>query len=122
MMDLCQFMNEEKKERRGGVRVNAGRPAKEIATRSVAKQICDYVDEKERIKLIARAKEMAWNDPIMMKFILEQIYGKAAQALMIDSNNTIDVNVHFVLHNQPRHLSSISSSGTREDSRTSSTV
>ena len=112
----------QKKEKRGGKRDNSGRKKKEIVTRSMAKQFSDYFSEEERVKLLERAREMAWTDPIIMKFVLEQIYGKAPQALLVDTNNTVTVNVHFVLHNQPRHLSALSPSETGGDSSAPGTV
>jgi len=56
----------------------AGRPAGS----KTRPQLRDFIDEKERKALIKKAKTMATNgDSGMMKWILDQIFGKAVQPL-----------------------------------------
>ena len=66
---------------KGGYRENAGRPK---GARSKL-QIADFLTEKEIKELVGKAKELAkMGDKDMLKFILEQKFGKARQNIGLD--------------------------------------
>ena len=62
---------------RGGKRPGAGRP--EGTTKKP--KISDYITEAEVKSLVATAKKQAKMKPELLKFLLEQIFGKAPQSL-----------------------------------------
>ena len=62
---------------RGGKRPGAGRP--EGTTKKP--KISDYITEAEVKSLVATAKKQARIKPELLKFLLEQIFGKAPQSL-----------------------------------------
>lgn len=65
---------------KGGKRIGAGRP--KGATSSVRPKIVDFVTKKEVTELVATAKKHAKEGkPELLKFLLEQIFGKAPQGL-----------------------------------------
>ena len=61
----------------GGKRRGAGRP--KGSTKKP--QISDYITEAEVKSLVATAKKQARIKPELLKFLLEQIFGKAPQSL-----------------------------------------
>lgn len=61
----------------GGKRPGAGRP---VGSTNKYK-IIDFFSDEEVYKLVQSAKRKAKKDPILMKFLLEQIFGKAKQPL-----------------------------------------
>lgn len=66
----------------GGKRTGAGRK-KGSSTRP---KITDYFTQKEIDELVDVAKEMSKRDAGMLKFLLEQIYGKANQSVEVSGN------------------------------------
>ena len=87
-----------KKGGNGGVRNGAGRPKKEVKVITIKKAFKDYLDEKEVLELVALAKKTAKTDPIILKFVLEQIFGKAPQSLKVggDDNNKTPIGVIMI--------------------------
>lgn len=67
---------------RGGYRPNSGRP-KGTKKRP---QLRDFLTDEQVQELISKAYEMANDgDSTMLKFILEQVHGKAAQTMDVTS-------------------------------------
>jgi hypothetical protein len=57
-------------------------------------QIRDYIGNPDIKALTEKAVEMAKaGDPTMLKFVLEQIYGKAPQS--VDLNGGLELNITF---------------------------
>lgn len=65
---------------KGGKRIGAGR--KPGSTNKL--QICDNFTDKEIQELIKTAKEMSKTDKDMVKYLLDQVYGKARQTVGVD--------------------------------------
>lgn len=63
----------------GGKREGAGRPKGSINKFKLR----DRFTDKEIAELVSGAKELAKRDPVMLKFLLEQIFGKARQSVGI---------------------------------------
>ncbi len=61
----------------GGKREGAGRPKGAINKFKLRERFTD----EEIMELVSEAKEQAKKDPIMLKFLLEQIFGKARQSI-----------------------------------------
>lgn len=73
---------------RGGARNGAGRK-KGSTTRP---QIRDYISEDEVKSLVSKAKEEANNGrPELLKFLLEQIFGRAVQPIGNDGDEPFKV-------------------------------
>jgi len=74
---------ETKKSSWGGSRPNAGRKPlydDEQVSRKMRRKFTDYVSEEEIESVMASALAEAMNGkPEMMKFVLEQVFGKATQ-------------------------------------------
>lgn len=66
---------------RGGRRTGAGRPVGS----TTRPQIRDSFTEEEIKKLVQDAKVKAAEDPNMLRFLLEQIFGKAPQAMELSN-------------------------------------
>lgn len=62
----------------GGKRPGAGRP---VGSTNKYK-IVDFFTDEEIVELVEEAKRKAKKDPILMKFLLEQLFGKAKQPLV----------------------------------------
>ena len=76
--------------KKGGKRPGAGRPAGSITK----PRLSDYINEQEARVLIQKAKDMAEKgDSSMIKFILEQLFGKAIQPT--DMNIVGDMQIFF---------------------------
>ena len=67
-----------------GQKSTGGRPK---GVSEIRHRLRDYITQAEADKLLTRAKEMAETDPTMLKFLLEQIFGKAPQALEISGQD-----------------------------------
>ena len=67
----------------GGKREGAGRRPGPSKNTLLRRKIQDYFAEADVKKLIAAAKKQAYEKPEIMKFLLEQIFGKAPQQLEI---------------------------------------
>lgn len=65
----------------GGKRPGAGRKPGISKATALKRKIQDYFSEKEVRELIAAAKIQSRSKPEIMKFLLEQIFGKAPQRL-----------------------------------------
>jgi hypothetical protein len=65
---------------KGGKQPGAGRP-----------KIRDHFSEAEIAELVAAAKEKAITDPNLMKFLLEQIFGKAVQPIGGDVDRPLTI-------------------------------
>ncbi|PIV86015.1 MAG: hypothetical protein COW50_03795 [Candidatus Moranbacteria bacterium CG17_big_fil_post_rev_8_21_14_2_50_41_107] len=61
----------------GGKREGAGRPKGAINKFKLRERFTD----EEVMELVSEAKEQAKKDPVMLKFLLEQIFGKARQSV-----------------------------------------
>lgn len=70
---------------KGGARPGAGRP-KGSTTRP---QLREYFNKKEIRQLVEDLKERAKTDSTILKFLGEQVFGKAPQPLMGDKDNPI---------------------------------
>jgi hypothetical protein len=64
---------------RGGPRPNSGRKPGVSKATLLKRRIQDYFNEDEVAKLVELAKRQARTRPELMKFLLEQIFGKAPQ-------------------------------------------
>lgn len=74
----------------GGKQPGAGRP-KGSTTKP---RLSDYLSEKQVIKLIKKANEMAEEgDTLMLKFVLEQHFGKAIQPM--EGSFVGEINISF---------------------------
>lgn len=67
----------------GGKREGAGRPKGSINKFKLR----DRFTEQEIEELIMEAKVLAKRDPVMLKFLLEQIFGKARQSVGISGED-----------------------------------
>ena len=74
---------------KGGYRPGSGRP-KGSTTKP---QISDYVTRKEVKDLVKMAKDMAPEKPEILKFLLEQIFGRAVQP--VEASGGVVVNLQF---------------------------
>ncbi len=63
----------------GGKRKGAGRPKGSVNKFKLRERFT----EREIGELVDEAKEQAKKDPVMLKFLLEQIFGKARQSVGI---------------------------------------
>lgn len=69
---------------KGGKMPGAGRPKGS----TTLPKIRDHISEKEIKELVAKAKTLAQSgDTNLLKFLLEQIYGKAPQSIELPSGN-----------------------------------
>lgn len=75
---------------RGGHRKNAGR--KRGSKNKDRPKIRDFVTEKELKELVEVCKAQALDSrPELMKFLLEQIFGKAVQPIGNDENKPFEI-------------------------------
>ena len=74
---MSEELNENQTNQRGGKREGAGR--KKGSTKKP--QISDFITEEEVKDLVAMAKEQATTKPELLRFLLEQVFGKARQAI-----------------------------------------
>jgi len=65
----------------GGARPGSGRKPGVSKVTKLKREIQDCFTEQEVQNLIAEAKQMARTKPEIMKFLLEQIFGKAPQRI-----------------------------------------
>lgn len=70
-------MNENQVNQHGGKRKGAGRKLGS----SDKPKITDYMTEKEITDLVSLAKEQAKEKPELLKFLIEQYFGKARQQI-----------------------------------------
>lgn len=63
----------------GGKRKGAGRPKGAVNKFKLRERFTD----EEIMELVDEAKKQAKKDPVMLKFLLEQIFGKARQSVGI---------------------------------------
>jgi hypothetical protein len=68
-----------KNQMKGGARPNSGRKPGVSKATELKRKIQEYFSEDEVQNLIQEAKEQAKTKPELMKFLLEQIFGKAPQ-------------------------------------------
>lgn len=88
---MKQIENNEKdknksKGNRGGARPNSGRKRKKVGVIKFKQQLKDYLTPKEVEDFIKIAKLQARKDPTMLKFVLEQVFGKAPQSVNFNGN------------------------------------
>ena len=74
---MSENLNKNQENQHGRKREGAGR--KEGSTKKP--QISDFITEDEVKTLVAIAKEQATTKPELLKFLLEQVFGKAKQAI-----------------------------------------
>lgn len=82
----------------GGKRPGAGRPKGVSKATLLKRNFQDYFTEKEVKEFIAIAKEQAKHDPIVFKFVLEQIFGKAPQRMVVAGDQDHPIPLLHVLH------------------------
>ena len=63
----------------GGPREGAGRPVGKVNI--IRKKILEFFNEEDIRNLVEEAKKQALEKPELLKFLLEQIFGKAPQRL-----------------------------------------
>ncbi len=80
-MQLEKFEKSEKKSNHGGARDGSGRKKKKVKVATIKKTLKEHLSDKDIIQLVKLAKERAPKDPIILKFLLEQIFGKAPQVI-----------------------------------------
>lgn len=80
----------------GGARPGAGRP-KGSTTRP---QLRNYFTDKEIKELVEQLKERAKTDSTVLKFLGEQVFGKAPQPLTGDDGESIVVAAFTLIHNE----------------------
>lgn len=71
---------------KGGKRKGSGRKPGVSKVTQLKRTIQDYITEDEVKSLIDTAKEQAKEKPELMKFLLEQVFGKAAQTIEHSGN------------------------------------
>jgi hypothetical protein len=74
---------------KGGKREGAGKPK---GTKDY-KKITSFFTPEEIEQLVKDAKAMAKKDPLMMKFLIEQLFGKAKQPLVGEDGEPIKISV-----------------------------
>lgn len=79
----------------GGKREKAGRPPGTSNATKIKRAFQDYFSEDEVIELIKIAKEMAKKKPEIMKFVLEQTFGKAPQRVELTGKDGESLVVHL---------------------------
>lgn len=75
-----------KKGNNGGARPGAGRKKKEVRVPTLKATLKEYLKEGEVEKLIAYAVKTAYIEPTILKFLLEQVFGKAPQQVRVADN------------------------------------
>ena len=81
-------MNNNRKNQHGGVRENSGRPKGTFNK----PQIRDFITEEEVKKLVILAKKKAGGgDTNILKFLLEQVFGKAHQTGDLEISGGFDL-------------------------------
>lgn len=83
--------------KRGGVRLGAGRKR----TIEGTLRFKDYWTREERLELIEEIKKEYKGNPKLMVAIIEHIWGKAPQAVSLDSNAEHPITIEFVHKNFP---------------------
>ncbi len=79
----------------GGKRKGAGRKVGSTNKR----RITDYFSEAEITELVEDAKAMAKENPIIMKFLAEQIFGKPKQPLVGGDEDDNPIKLDIILDN-----------------------
>lgn len=95
---------------KGGARPGAGRKPGVSKVTLIKRQIQDHFSDDEVMQLIKDAKKMARKKPEIMKFLLEQIFGKAPQRMELTGEDGEPI-AHVVIL-PPRDAQSSSSMGT----------
>jgi hypothetical protein len=67
----------------GGKRKNAGRKEGEAIPSLIKRKFKDYYSEKEIIDIINLAKVKAKEHPDVLKYVLDQLFGKAPQNIQM---------------------------------------
>jgi hypothetical protein len=80
---------------RGGKRDGAGRKPGVSKATLLKRRIQDYVSETEVKRLIAIAKAQVETKPELLKFLLEQIFGKAPQRMEVSGKDGAPVVVEI---------------------------
>lgn len=81
--------NNQVKSSYGGKRIKAGRKKGKSKTTELKEKIRDYLSAEEVKDLIETAKTKAKSDSKILIFLLEQIYGKAPQAINLGGDAKI---------------------------------
>ncbi len=68
----------------GGARIRAGRKPKEIIVPKFKQQLKDYLTPESLDELVCVAIEKAKKDSSMMRFVLEQVFGRAIKKVEIE--------------------------------------
>lgn len=84
---------EKTEKKNGGRREGSGRKKKEIEIPKLRQLIKDYLSEDEVKELIEELKKQAKKKPELLKFILEQVFGKAAQQVEMSHSGQVHVDV-----------------------------
>ena len=80
-------------KKNGGRRLGSGRKKKEVGIMKFKRQLKDYLTKEDVEKLIDIAKTKALTDPLMMRFLLEHVFGKAPQPLAGDPDNPLTIKI-----------------------------
>lgn len=73
---------------KGGPRKGSGRPKGSVSDATIMRRrIHDHFTETEVRELIADCKAMAKKKPEIMKFLMEQLFGRAPQRIEVSGND-----------------------------------
>lgn len=61
------------------------------------KKLADYTTEKEVINMIKKAKKIAKSDKLMLKFLLEHLFGKPRQNVGLDGGEGKPITIASIL-------------------------
>lgn len=81
------------KKQHGGKREGSGREKKEITVEKIKKQLKDYLTEDEIKEFVVELKIQAKTKPELLKFTLEQVFGKAAQQVEMNHTGKLEMDV-----------------------------
>lgn len=81
---------------KGGKRIGSGRKPGVSKATQLKRRIQDYFTEEEFQELIADAKKMARTKPEIMKFLLEQQFGKAPQRLEVSGKDGEPIQISWI--------------------------
>lgn len=65
-------------------------------------QFHEYVTNEEIIEFIGIAKKQAKKDPIMLKFLLEQVFGRASQNVNLGGQEDNPLEIGVIMYPHPQ--------------------
>lgn len=93
----------DKRKFNGGFRKKCGRKPREVGIVKFRTQLKDYLTEEDVQKMIKLATGLAEKgDVVMLKFLLEQVFGRAPQPMKIggDENNPEPIQIYLPQKNE----------------------